>query len=71
MIAGRSSVDALLYAYRPMPGHEKIFSTSTVPVITFANERPMTVMIEGIAARRMCRSKTTREGMPFERAART
>ena len=33
------------------PGQEKMFSTSTAPVSTFANASPSTVMIEGSAAR--------------------
>ena len=54
-----------------MPGHEKMFSTSTAPVITFANARPITVTIDGSAARSTWRRITIRSGMPFARAART
>ena len=70
-IAGTSRLTAAVYAYCPTPGQEKIFSTSTAPVRTFAKTSPMTVMTDGSAARRMYRLTTTRSGRPFARAART
>ena len=72
MIAGRSSVTALRYAYWPMPGQAKIVSTSTVPVSTFAKIEPDHGHDRGqrgaedVAAR--ARSRSAR---PFARAART
>ena len=71
MIAGRSSVTALRYAYWPIPGQAKIVSTSTVPVSTFAKTSPITVTTDGRAARRTWRTSTLRSGRPFARAART
>ena len=44
---------AALYAYWPIPGQVKIFSTSTAPVSTFAKTSPSTVTTDGSAARRM------------------
>src|SRR5205823_12880908 len=70
-IAGTSRLTAAWYAYWPMPGQEKIFSTRTAPVRTFAKTSPSTVTTDGRAARRMCRTTTIRSGIPFARAART
>ena len=39
-----------------------MFSTSTAPVMTFANARPMTVMSEVIAARSTWPKTTVRSG---------
>src|SRR2546430_9061575 len=41
-IAGTSTLTAAWNAYWPIPGQEKIFSTSTAPVSTFAKTSPST-----------------------------
>ena len=69
-ISGRSRLTTASIAMLPMPGYEKIFSTSTVPPTRKVSWTPASVRVGTRALRRASRPTMRAREKPFTRAIR-